>query len=179
MSTLKPPFSAEEHVRGNPSAHAQLLEFGDFECPFCGRAYYVIKAVEQALGDRLCVGYRHFPIAAAHPHAVQAAEAAEAAGAQGQRWKMHDLLYQNQNALELSDLVEYATALGLDTRQFLDELRSHAHLPKIQADLRSGAVSGVNGTPTLFIGNARWDHEVDFESLMLALTAGRPAGREL
>src|SRR5437899_628689 len=104
MSTLKPPPSPRDHLRGALSAPLQLVEFGDYECPFCGRAFPVTEALRQALGDRLCFAFRNFPIVGAHPHALLAAEAAEAAGAQGKFWEMHTQLFTHQDALEVPDL---------------------------------------------------------------------------
>jgi protein-disulfide isomerase len=170
MSKLRPPSGPNDHLRGELSAAIQLVEFGDFECPYCGQAYPIVKALEESLGSRLCVAFRHFPIVGSHPHALFAAEAAEAAAAQGRFWEMHDALYQHQHALELPHLEQYAASLDLDLRRFHEELRSHAHTEKIRANLHSGAVSGVNGTPTFFINGRRHDGAWDFESLYQALT---------
>ncbi len=169
MSTLNPPLGERDHLRGPLDAPLQLVEFGDFECPYCREAYPNVKGVEQVLGRRLCLGFRHFPLAPLHPHAVQAAEAAEAAGAQGRFWEMHDLLFENQDSLEVPDLIEYANALELDIDRFLDELRTHEHVARIRADLRSGSLSGVKGTPTFFVNGVRHDGAYDYESLLAAL----------
>jgi protein-disulfide isomerase len=169
MTSLKPPLSARDHLRGNVQAPLQLVEFGDFECPFCGRAFPIVQALERALGDQLVVAFRHFPLSA-HPHALLAAEAAEAAGAHGRFWEMHDLLYQHQEALEIPDLVDYAQSLDLDGAQLVDDLRRHRHRGKIKADQRSGALSGVNGTPTFYVNGVRHDASYDFDSLYAALT---------
>jgi protein-disulfide isomerase len=169
MTSLKPPLSARDHLRGNVQAPVQLVEFGDFECPYCGRAFSVVQALERALGDGLLVAFRHFPLTV-HPHALLAAEAAEAAGAQGRFWEMHDLLFQHQESLELPDLVDYAQSLALDAARFADDLRRHRHGGRIKADLRSGALSGVNGTPTFYINGVRHDAGYDFDSLYAALT---------
>src|SRR5687767_10639214 len=99
MSTLKPPLDDRDHLRGDLSRPIHLVEFGDYQCPFCGQAEPVIRALEQTFGDQLCFAFRNFPIVGSHPHAEIAAEAAEAAGAQGMFWEMHDLLYENQHAL--------------------------------------------------------------------------------
>jgi protein-disulfide isomerase len=171
MSKLTPPVNQHDHRRGVLSAPIKLCEFGDYECPFCGQAYPVVKALEESLGDRLCFVFRNFPIVSSHPHALQAAEAAEAAGAQGRFWEMHDLLYENQDALGIDDLLEYAAALDLDLDRFTDDLRTHRYVPKIRADLKSGALSGVNGTPTFFINGHRHDGSFDFESLYAACVA--------
>jgi protein-disulfide isomerase len=175
MSRLKPPINASDHLRGELSAPANLVELGDFECPFCGHAYPVVKALERALGSRLCVAFRNFPIVGVHPHALLAAEAAEAAGAQGRFWEMHDLLFEHQDALTVPDLEEYASRCGLDLVQFGRDLRSHRFVEKIRADLHSGAVSGANGTPTFFVNGVRHEGTYDFTSLYEAITGGAPA----
>ena len=176
-SRLQPPVNDNDHVRGNPSAPLTLVEFGDYECPFCRQAYPAVNALEEVLGDRLRFAFRHFPIAAAHPHAVLAAEAAEAAGAQGRFWPMHDQLYLHQDALDAPDLLEYAAQLGLDLGVFEYDLRTHRFLPRVGADRRSGAISGVNGTPTFFINGVRHDEDWDFDSLWSAIVS--QAGAEL
>jgi protein-disulfide isomerase len=176
MSELIPPVTSRDHVRGDPSGLVTLVEFGDYECPFCGKAYPVIQAVEEALGDRLSFAYRHFPIADAHPHALLAAESAEAADAQGMFWEMHDLLYEHQDALTWPDIMQYATTLGLDVEEFERDIRTHRFAAKVRADRHSGALSGVNGTPTLFINGFRHDGPVDFDSLWSAIVDGAGAG---
>jgi len=170
MSTLKPPLGPRDHLRGELSRAIHLVEFGDYECPFCGQAQVVIHALERALGHQLCFGFRHFPIVGAHPNAQIAAEAAEAAGAQGRFWPMSDLLYANQHALDVPHLGSYAEQLGLDMHRFVDDLQTHRHLEKIRSDRHSGAISGVGGTPTFFINGIRHDGPFDFDSLLAAMT---------
>src|SRR5215813_13182777 len=114
LSTL--PIPDRDHIQGPIDAPILLLEYGDYECPYCGEAYPVVKAIQKRLGNRLCFAFRNFPLVNAHPHAEHAAEAAEGAAAQGRFWEMHDLLYENQHALEDTDLAGYASALGLDAR---------------------------------------------------------------
>jgi len=177
MSSLKPPLSPRDHLGGNPSAPVSLVEFGDFECPYCGRAFPIVEAVRRRLGDRLCFGFRNFPIAGSHPHALLAAEAAKAAGAQDRYWEMHGLLYTHQDALEPLDLGRYATLLELDMNQFSRDLITHRFQEKVRADLHSGALSGVNGTPCFFVNGLRHDGGYDFDSLLEALTVA--AGAEL
>ena len=122
MSRLTPPVGPRDHVQGNPGAPLQLVEYGDFECPFCGRAYFVVKTLQQALGDALCFVFRNFPVGTVHPHAVRAAQAAEAAALQDSFWQMHDMLFEHQGALEDRDLVGYAAAIGLDVGRFEHDL---------------------------------------------------------
>ena len=143
---------------------------GDFECPFCGAAYPLIKAIQEQLGEKLCFAFRYFPLSNMHVHAEHAAEAAEAAAAQERFWEMHDLLFENQQALEDEDLVEYAAALQLDVDRFASEIGNEIHLPRVRADFRSGVRSGVNGTPTFFVNGVRYDGEQSFDAIVAALT---------
>src|SRR6476646_7201477 len=114
-SLLTLPVSERDHIQGPADAPVTLVEYGDYECPHCGRAYPVVKAIQRHFGRRLRFVFRNFPLAEAHPHAAHAAEAAEAAAAQGRFWEMHDSLFEHQQALDDRHLVEYAGALGLDT----------------------------------------------------------------
>jgi protein-disulfide isomerase len=166
---LTVPVSERDHIQGPDEAPATLLEYGDYECPFCGAAYPIIKEVQARMGERLRFVFRNFPITTSHPHAEQAAEAAEAAGAQGAFWPMHDLLYENQKRLGDRDLVGYAEQLGLDVDRFDRELSEHAHAARVHEDFMSGVRSGVNGTPGLYINGARHDGSYDVDTLLAAL----------
>ena len=169
-SELTLPVSAErDHVQGPAEAPVTLVEYGDYECPYCGAAYPIIKQVQSRLGDRLRFVFRNFPITTSHPHAEQAAEAAEAAAAQGTFWEMHDLLYENQQHLEQADLHRYAEQLGLDGPKFDEDLAQHAHAERVREDFMSGVRSGVNGTPTFYINGARHDGGYELETLLAAL----------
>ena len=170
-SKLALPIAGRDHIQGLIAAPITLLEYGDYECPYCGAAYPEIKAVQAKLGDRLCFAFRNFPLVNSHPHAEHAAEAAEAAGAQGRFWEMHDLLYEHQESLEDEDLAQYATALGLDGRSLITEVLAEKHLARIREDFRSGARAGVNGTPTLFINGIRYSGPPQADALLAALTA--------
>lgn len=163
---LAVPVGARDHIQGPVRAPLTLLEYGDFECPFCGRAHHVVKAVQQALGDDLRFVFRHFPLANMHPHAEHAAEAAEAAGAQGRFWEMHDILFENQDALEDDDLALYADTLSLDSHRLLKEVETGAYIKRVREDFQSGIRSGVNGTPTFFINGLRYDGSPDPETLI-------------
>jgi len=158
-----------DHVQGPADAAVTLLEYGDYECPFCGAAYPIVKHVQETMGERLRFVFRNFPITTAHPHAEQAAEAAEAAAAQGQFWPMHDLLYENQRDLETDDLIAYASRLGLDVPRFQRELAHHVHAARVREDFMSGVRSGVNGTPTFYIDGERYEGSYDAEPLLDAL----------
>src|SRR5262249_21093289 len=122
VSTL--PMPDRDHIQGPMDAPIKLVEYGDYECPYCGEAYPVVKALQERLGNRLCFAFRNFPLANMHPHAEHAAEAAEAADEQKRFWDMHDLLYEHQDALEDDDLVQYASDLGLDARQLISEVQA-------------------------------------------------------
>lgn len=166
---LTVPVSDRDHVQGPEDAPVTLVEYGDYECPYCGMAYPIVQAAQQRLGDRLRFVFRNFPLTSSHPHAEQAAEAAEAAGAQGQFWPMHDLLYEHQDALALPDLEQYASQLGLDLDRFNADLRDHRYADRVREDFMSGVRSGVNGTPTFFINGRRHEAPYDLETLLAAL----------
>jgi protein-disulfide isomerase len=163
------PANERDHSRGPAEAPITLVEYGDFECPFCGMAYPAVKDVQRRLGNRLRYVYRHFPRTQEHPHAHLAAEAAEAAAAQGRFWEMHDLLFEHQRALEPDDLVSYAAQLGLDTDRFRRELETHAYHDRVRRDVRSALRSGVHGTPTFFINGARHEGRWESEELLGAI----------
>jgi protein-disulfide isomerase len=164
------PMAERDHIQGPIDAPIKLLEYGDYECPYCGEAYPVVKKIQKRLGKRLCFAFRNFPLVNSHPHAERAAEAAEAAAAQERFWEMHDLLYENQQALEDEDLASYAAALGLDARRLMNEVQAGAHLARIREDFGSGTRHDVNGTPSFFINGVRYDGMTDVEGLLEALT---------
>lgn len=170
---LDRPVAPSDHVRGSPRAKVTLVEYADFECPFCARAVPVIRALESRFGSDLRVVFRHNPRAFAHPHAAQAAEAAEAAGEQGKFWEMHDMLFENQNALERSALITYAQRLDLDIERFTSAVDSRAHRAKVRADELSGVRSRVISTPTFFLNGRRFVDTPDIETLALAVDAVR------
>ena len=164
-----------DHIQGRADAPVTLVEYGDYECPYCGAAYPIVKEVQARLGDTLRFVFRNFPITTSHPHAEQAAEAAEAAAAQRKFWEMHDLLYENQRRLGDPDLRSYAEELGLDVGRFDAELAGHVHAPRVREDFMSGVRSGVNGTPTFFVNGVRHDGPWDAETLTEALMAASHA----
>jgi predicted DsbA family dithiol-disulfide isomerase len=135
---LTPPVSSRDHVLGPPDAPIVIVEYGDFECPFCAQAEPVLKGLRRSLQTILLFAFRHSPLAEAHPHALHAAEAAEAAGAQGKFWPMHDYLFAHQDALEDSDLVEYAAAVGCDVDRFIRAMAENRYLPRVREDFLSG-----------------------------------------
>jgi protein-disulfide isomerase len=158
-----------DHIQGPADAAVTLIEYGDYECPYCGAAYPIVKEVQARMAERLRFVFRNFPISTAHPHAEQAAEAAEAAATQGSFWEMHDLLYENQKRLRDEDLRSYAEKLGLDVGRFVSDLAEHVHADRVHEDFMSGVRSGVNGTPTFYINGARHDDSYDAETLLAAL----------
>jgi protein-disulfide isomerase len=173
---LVPPIHAGDHTLGPDDAPVTLVEYGDYECPFCGAAQPTVREVLRIGGDRLRFAFRHFPLGEVHPHARLAAEAAEAAGAQGRFWQMHELLFANQQALTPADLLSYAAAIGLDVARFTADLEQHAYAPVVREHFLSGLRSGVNGTPTFFVNGLRHDGGYDLRSLLEAVVlAGTPA----
>jgi protein-disulfide isomerase len=170
MSTLTPPVGERDHTAGPEHAPVTLVEYGDFECPYCGMAYPIVKAAQQRLGDQLRLVFRNFPLREIHPHAPHAAEAAESAGAQGKYWEMHDAIFEHQHALEDKDLVAYAKSLGLDAERVAQDLANETYAKRVREDFRSGVRSGVNGTPTFFINGERyngpWADEARFISAL-------------
>ena len=164
-----PVDDARDHVQGPVGAPATLVQYGDYECPYCGAAYPIIKEVQARMGERMRFVFRNFPITTSHPHAERAAEAAEAAAAQGKFWEMHDLLYENQARLRDEDLHAYAAKLELDVEQFDRDLAEHVHAPRVREDFMGGVRSGVNGTPTFYVNGARHDDSYDAETLVAAL----------
>ncbi len=165
------PIADRDHLQGSIDAPIRLLEYGDFECPFCGAAYPLVKEIQQELGQRLCFAFRHFPMTTVHLHAEHAAEAAEAAAEQGRFWEMHDILFENQDDLDDEDLAQCAETLGLDAQRLLAEVQSGAYRPRVREDFRSGVRSGVNGTPTFFINGQRYDGERILQEMLASLTA--------
>jgi protein-disulfide isomerase len=148
---------SSDHVRGRFDAPVTLIEYGDYECPYCGRAYFVVEDVLRRAGPSVRYVFRNFPLSQMHPHALVAAQWAEAAGAQGKFWEMHSTLFENQDALGTDDLLRYAQLLDLDVPRMVDEIREGVHLAKVKKDFRSGVRAGVNGTPTFFINGVRFD----------------------
>ncbi len=177
---LAPPVGPDDHIAGPPDAPVTLVEYGDYECPYCGMAYPIVKAIHRRLGNRLRFVFRNFPLKEAHPHAYHAAEAAEAAAAQGKFWEMHDVIFEHQHALEDDDLARYARGLGLDGDRIAEALETGTYTRNVRDDFRSGVRSGVNGTPTFFINGERydgpWADEGAFHSALRDAAKGAAAG---
>jgi protein-disulfide isomerase len=164
------PDPERDHISGSADGSIRLLEYGDYECPFCAEAQPIVKEIQRRLGDDLLFAFRHFPLTNIHPHAEHAAEAAEAAGAQGNFWGMQDTLFANQEALEDEDLATYAAELDLDETRLIREVTSSVYASRIREDFKSGVRGGVNGTPTFFINGERYDGARDLKHLVNALT---------
>jgi Na+/H+ antiporter NhaA len=158
-----------DHIRGNPEAPVTLLEYGDFECPYCGAAAPIVERLLEKVDLRFV--FRHLPLTDVHPNAQTAAEAAEAAGAQGHFWEMHDRLLSHQDELSVGDLYRHAGALELDLDRFTDDMRRRRFAPRIAADVRSADASGVSGTPTFFINGRRHVGVYDEQTLAAAVKA--------
>ena len=173
---ILPVSEDRDHIQGSANAGVTLVEYGDYECPYCGEAYPIVRDIQERMGEQLRFIFRNFPIATSHPHAEQAAEAAEAAATQGNFWQMHDHLYENQRHLSDDDLHSYAQALDLDLDLFDKELTEHVHADRVHNDFMSGVRSGVNGTPTFFINELRHDDSYDFDTLLMALQRAAETG---
>jgi protein-disulfide isomerase len=167
--TLEPSVSARDHAQGSANAFVTLVEFGDYQCPFCGAAHLVVKELQRTRGENLRFVYRNFPITAIHPLALVAAEAAEAAALYGKFWEMHDQLLENQNSLDTEVLVSWAQQIGLDVRKFLAADRLAEVTRRIKEDRRSAIASGVNGTPCFFVNGSRFDGPPTYDSLLRAI----------
>jgi Na+/H+ antiporter NhaA len=172
IDLAEPVDSERDHIRGPAESPVTVLEYGDFECPYCGRAEPVIRELLAEFGDVRYV-WRHLPLTDVHPSAQAAAEAAEAAAAQGKFWEMHDLLLGHQDALRVSDLTGYAEVLGLDVPRFEDDLRRRSGAGRIEEDVDSADLSGVSGTPTFFINGRRHHGAYDIGTLSAAVRAAR------
>ncbi len=175
--TLTPPVSDSDHAEGASSAPVTLVEYGDYECPSCGGAFPIVKELQRKMGSDMRFVFRNFPLREAHPHALHAAIAAEAVGAHGARkfWAMHDVLYENQDALTDADLAGYASALGVSEAEIANAFEVDAFADRVRADFRNGVRSGVNGTPTFFINGVRYDG--DWRDVTAFLGALRSAAK--
>ncbi len=176
ITVLDPPVDPDrDHVRGPVDAPLTLVEYGDLECPFCGRATGAVDELRERFGDRFRYVFRHAPVADVHPRAQLAAEATEAAGAQGAFWQMHDRLFAAQDRLTSADLLDHAAALDLDVARFARDLGAGRWTRRVEQDLESGRASGVTGTPTFFVGDRRHTGPTDAGTLAAALLAAEEA----
>jgi protein-disulfide isomerase len=159
-----------DHVRGPADAPFTLIEYGDYECPDCGRLFQSLRAIQDEMGPKLRLIYRHYPYSGIHKHAQQAAEAAEAASAQGRFWEMHDMLFENQAALERKHLLDYAQRLQLDVERVRKELKDETHFQRVRKNFIEGVQNGVNGTPGLFLNGVRQQGSFDEAHVRAMLT---------
>jgi len=166
---LTQPVSARDHAEGPADAHLTLVEYGDYQCPYCGAAYPVVKRLQKTLGKKLRFVFRNFPVTQAHPYALIAAETAEAAALQGKFWEMHDLLFEQQASLKPDVIPQWAKKIGLDLDKFGKDIKQGVVQKRIKEDRQSGIRSGVNGTPTFYINGTRYDGPSDYDSLLAAL----------
>jgi protein-disulfide isomerase len=166
-----------DHIRGSEDAPVTLVEYGDFECPYCGRAEPVIRELLSSFDDDVRYVWRHLPLNDVHPNAQLAAEASEAAAAQGHFWEMHDTLLQHQGDLRPSHIATYAQELGLDSQRLLSELHRREYAARVGKDVTSADESGVSGTPTFFINGRRHYGTYDIDTLSAAVTAARGRAR--
>jgi protein-disulfide isomerase len=174
MSKLKVAVTTKDHSQGNANAPIELVEYGDYQCPYCGHAYPIIKNIQLKLGDNLKFIFRNFPLAESHPNAVNAAVASEAAALQDKFWEMHDHLFEHQNRLDDTYLIKYATQLHLNVERFETDFEKPELMKKVDTDFESGVRSGVNGTPSFFINgekyNGDWEEQpfVDYLERILS-----------
>jgi protein-disulfide isomerase len=163
-----------DHVQGPGTAPVTLVEYGDFECPYCRAAVPIVQELQRLLDDQLRFVFRHFPLTGLHPHAQHAAEAAEAAAAQGSFFEMHAALFAHQEALDDDDLVEYAADLGLDTARIRGELGASTYAGRVREDFESGLRSGARGTPTFYLDDLRYDGIVGLRQFLAAIQEAHP-----
>jgi len=155
--SLTPPVSSIDHLWGNKDALIELVEYGDFQCPHCGRAFPIVKRLKEAMKDSVKFIFRNFPISKIHPQAKDAAVAAEAGGLQNKFWEMHDLIFEHQKRLNHISLIEYATIARLDVPRFNEDMKQENLFKKVEKDFMGGLKSGVNATPTFFINGLRYE----------------------
>lgn len=166
---LKIPVTKDDHIQGDENAPITLVEYGDYECPYCGMAYPIVKRIQKHFGKQLRFVFRNFPLVDSHPHAGIAALTAEFAASQNKFWEMHDLLYENQEYLDTPDLLKYAKSINLSESDLKQAIENGDFNEKIQNDLMGGVRSGVNGTPTFFINGNRHNDSFEYEKLVAAI----------
>jgi protein-disulfide isomerase len=163
-----------DHIRGSIDAPITMVEYGDYECPYTGMAYPVVKEIMRRSDKKIYFVFRNFPLREIHPHAQHAAEAAEAAATQDKFWQMHDYLFEHQRALDDHHLLEYAQKVGLDIEKFKQELSGHVYAPLINESLKNGIDSGVEGTPTFFVNGVRYEGSWDLDTFSNFLKKSLP-----
>lgn len=157
MTQLILPVNDNDHIAGSDNAVIELVEYGDYECPYCGMAYPLVKVIQEKLGDDVRFIFRNFPLKKIHPHAFSASVATEAAARQGKFWEMHDLVFEHQKNLDAETLFSLAESIGLDLGQFKEDIQQQELADKVEKDFSSGLRSGVNRTPTFFINGEKFE----------------------
>lgn len=177
MKLLTPAVNSKDHIYGNLNAPLELVEYGDYECPYCGRAYPIVKSIQQKLGADLKFVYRNFPLSRVHEHAKAAAVAAEAAGLQHKFWEMHGMLFKHQQRLDAESILLLARIINLDIDRFKEDMQQQNLIDKVESDFDSGLRSGVDKTPTFYINgkkyNGSWEENKLLQHLESQL-AGAP-----
>ena len=174
---LRTPVTSVDHLQGDPSAPIVLVEYGDYECPYCGHAYPIVKRLQRQFGKNLAFVFRNFPLTELHPNAEAAAETAEFAATKDRFWEMHDAIYENQAELTPETLVQLARQLRLPLQELEAAWVGRTYRDRIRGDFAGGVRSGVNGTPTFFINGQRHEGSFELDDLIEAIEAVRPAGR--
>jgi protein-disulfide isomerase len=174
VARLRLPVGERDHVQGPATAPVTLVEYGDYECPYCRAAVSIVQELQELLGDQLRYVFRHFPLTGMHPHAQNAAEAAEAAAAQGKFSEMHAALFEHQEALQDDDLMQYAADLDLDAVRIRRELGAHSHAARVREDFESGLRSDARGTPTFYLDDVRYDGIVGVRQFLAAIQEAHP-----
>jgi protein-disulfide isomerase len=157
MKQLTISVNSNDHLFGNSNATLELVEYGDYECPYCGRAYPIVKDIKKKLDGDIKFVFRNFPLSKIHPHAFMAAVATEAANLQGKFWEMHDMVFENQKSLNEGNIIHFASLLGLDADRFKEDIQNKLLFEKVEKDFESGLRSGVNRTPTFFINGEKFE----------------------
>lgn len=155
--SLKPSVNKTDHAQGNDNADLTIVEYGDYQCPYCGAAYPVLKELMKEFKGQIKFVFRNFPLSEMHPYARPAAIAAEAADLQGKFWEMHDVIYENQQSLNENLLFQLAEKIGLNLSQFKEDIQKTELEKKVDSDFESGIISGVNGTPSFFINGNKFN----------------------
>ncbi len=166
---LQPRVNKTDHLQGNSDAPIELVEYGDYQCPHCGRAYPIVKSIQRKLGNKLKFVFRNFPLAEIHPDATRAAVAAEIAASQGKFWEMHDIIFENQEDLDDESLIRYAAEIELDMRKLNSDFQKPEFMEKVENDFESGVRSGVNGTPSFFINGEKYNDSWEENKFLMHL----------
>ncbi len=178
VQLVAPVDPARDHIRGADDAAVTVVEYGEYECPYCAEATVAMRRLEKYFGDDLRLVFRHFPLREVHPNAFNAALGAEAAGRQGKFWEMNDLLGPSRRELDPETIYKLAAKAGCDVEQFKRDAKDPALRARVEEDIESGLASGVNGTPTFFLNNVRYDGDFEPEELLPAIEAARDVARE-